>query len=308
MPNHVWNSVQASGSIADIEAFVAKAGTPHTTEFTGRRYQDENGEWKYDADAIEVIVDTDPFSFWNFIKPDEEILPVYFGHVKSEKPEGYEDWSMEEKFAHDLKFTGNNAYDWNIRNWGTKWDAYDQNFDGVTTDEATGKASVSYSFNTAWSIPEPVFRAICEQHPELSFSFESEEEQGWGANYESSLVDDPEDGEPTSALLLINEWDIPDSHAELVDRGRECRCEYDDEEEYWFDDCPRPEQEFTVVVEQTFVVKAASAEKAWELAEEHLNKPTENLPEEIEQADEYSLFVKNADTGERLYPTLEGGE
>lgn len=308
MPNHVWNNVQASGSIADIEAFVAKAGKPHTTEFKGGQVQDAEGKWSYDREAIIVQEDNDPFSFWNFVKPDDEILPVYFGHIEAEKPEGYEGWSMEEKLAHDLKFTGNNSYDWNVRNWGTKWDAYDQNFDGVSKDEATGKASVSYSFNTAWGIPEPIFRAICEQHPELSFSFESEEEQGWGATYESSLVDDPEDGEPTSGLLLTSEWEIPDSHADLVGRGRECRCEYDDEEEYWFDDCPRPEQEYTVVVEQTFVVKAANAEKAWELAEEHLNKPIENLPEGVEQADEYSLFVKNPDTGERLYPTLEGGE
>jgi hypothetical protein len=308
MPNHVWNSIGVSGAIADIEAFVAKAGKPHITEFKGKRYQDETGAWKYDPEIIDTHEDTDPFSFWNFIKPDDEILPVYFGHEKSEKPEGYEGWDFAEKMAHDLKFTGNNAYDWNVRNWGTKWDAYDQTFDGVTTDEAIGKASATYSFNTAWSIPVPVFEALCEQHPELSFSFESEEEQGWGATYESSAVDDPEDGEPTSALLLISEWDIPESHAELVARGRECHCEYDDDEDSWYDDCPREERVFTVVVEQTFVVKATDAEKAWELAEEHLNKPIENLPEGVEQSDEYSLFVKNPETGERLYPTLGGGE
>lgn len=308
MPNHVWNNLQASGTIADIQAFVAKAGKSHTTEFKGKRFQDAEGNWQYDPEMIDTQEDTDPFSFWNFIRPEDEILPVYFGHVKADKPEGYEEWSMEEKFAHDLKFTGNNAYDWNVRNWGTKWDAYDQNADEPFIDEKAGTASVSFSFNTAWSIPEPVFKAVCEQHPELSFSFESEEEQGWGATFASSEVDGAEDGEPTSTLIMLDEWDIPESHADLVSRGRDCRCEYDDDEDSWYDDCPRAESVFTVVVQQTYTVTAQNAEAAWELADEKFGALVLDLGEQIEATDEGFMFVKDSNSGERLYPTLGGGE
>lgn len=311
MPNWVFNNLQASGSIADIQAFIEKAGKPHTTEFTGKRYQDKNGVWQYDADAIVVEENTDPFSFWNFVRPEESILPVYFGHEKVAKPEGYEDWTMDEKLTHDLKFTGNNSYDWNVRNWGTKWDACDVSADEPTIDEKAGLASVSFSFNTAWGIPEPVFQAIVQQHPELDFNFESEEEQGWGAEYTSSDGDDlDEDGKPMKSLIMTREWDIPDSHADYVERGNEdgCSCSYSDDEDDWYDDCPRVEKEFTVVVQQTYTVKATNAEAAWELADEKLGGVVLDLGENIEATDDGFMFVRDTNSGERLYPTLGGGE
>lgn len=295
MPNWVYSNVQASGSIADIQAFIDKAGKPHTTEFTGKRYQDENGEWKYDADAIVVEENTDPFSFWNFLAPPEEILPVYFGHEKAEKPEGYEAWSMEDKFAHDLKFTGNNSYDWNIRNWGTKWDACDQSVDDPTIDEKAGKASVSIYFSTAWSIPEPIFQAMCSQHPELEFDFSAEEEQGWGAEYKASTDDDGE-----RSLELVKEWDIPDCHQDYVDRDRDCwACESGDEDDL-YEDCPREETDFIVVVERRYIVKAQNAEKAWELAQDQLETLT---PEDLDVS-----WVIDENSGQRLFPVLEGSE
>lgn len=295
MPNWVYSNLQASGTIADIQAFLEKAGKPHTTEFTGKRYQDENGEWKYDADAIVVQEDTDPFSFWNFVRPEEEILPVYFGHEKSAKPEGYEAWSMEEKFAHDLKFTGNNSYDWNIRNWGTKWDACDQSVDEPFIDEKAGTASVSVSFSTAWSIPEPVLIAIVAQHPELEFSIESEEEQGWGAEYKASTDDSGE-----RSLELVREWDIPDCHQDYVDRDRDCwACESGDEDDL-YEDCPREETDFVVVVERRYIVKAQTAEKAWELAQDQLETLT---PEDLDVS-----WVIDENSGQRLFPVLEGSE
>lgn len=306
MPNWVYNNIQASGTIADIQAFLDKAGKPHTTEFTGKRFQDESGAWQYDADAIVVEEDTDPFSFWNFIRPDEEILPVYFGHIKADKPEGYEDWSMEDKFAHDLKFTGNNSYDWNVRNWGTKWDASDQSVDEPYIDEKSGKASVGISFSTAWGIPEPIFVAICEQHPELDFTFDCEEEQGWGATFESTKVEDAEEGEATSTLLMTDEWDIPSSHEDYAKRGRDCwACDSGDEEDL-YDDCPREAKEFAVVVSRTYFVSATNAEAAWEVVQEKLLDGEPELPEGFTIADEDNAFVKDAGTDERLFPIFEG--
>jgi len=149
---------------------------------------------------------------------------------------------------------------------------------------------------------------MVRQHPELDFDFESEEEQGWGAAYTSSDGDDvDENGVLTKSLILTREWDIPDSHQDYVDRGNEdgCNCQSDDDQEYWYEDCPRPEQNFAVVVQRTFIIKAENAEKAWELAEEKLSN-TPFTSEEIEQADEDFIFVKDLETNKQIFPDLTG--
>lgn len=51
-----------------------------------------------------------------------------------------------------------NWYDWNIKNWGTKWNASD-------SEEKGGKIT----FQTAWSPPVPVILATSKQFPKLEF-------------------------------------------------------------------------------------------------------------------------------------------
>lgn len=294
MPNWVSNWIGASGTEDDIRAFIEKAKKPYTAINKGKRYQDEaTGEWKYDPDVVWEQVVEEAFSFWNFIEPEDK--EAYHADPHGKKPDEYEGWSAEEKMAFDLRFTGNGWYDWNVRNWGTKWDASDSSVDEPTCD-GKGNASVSISFQTAWSIPEPIFTAMVQQHPTIDFDFESEEEQGWGAKYTSS---DGDEGE--RSLILTEEWDIPDSHADYVERGREdsCACAWQDEEEDWYDDCPRTEKDFYVVVTKTYKVRTHTAENAWELAQD--NDPDEQM-ELLE--DETYLFVKD-ENGERLYPTFD---
>lgn len=113
-----------------------------------------------------------------------------------------------------------NWYHWNIDSWGTKWDAQDVHVD---LDSAYA------SFTTAWSPPMPVFEAIIKQFPELSFTFSYEEEQGWGGELHAK------DG----VITYRTEWDIPESHADNVALGKECSCEYEDDDEYWYKDCPK---------------------------------------------------------------------
>jgi hypothetical protein len=291
IPNYVYNNLSVRGSKEDLIAFRDKAGKQHTTLFVGVRSKNEKGEWTYDETAIDEHINEEPLSFWNFVKPEDEILPIYFGHEKESKPEGYEGWTTEQKWAHDIKFSGNDAYNWNIRNWGTKWDAGDVSFDDRIEDETP---SLYYNFQTAWSIPEAVFQAMVEQHPTLEFSFYGEEEQGWGAEYKSSDADNGE-----RSLEVVREWDIPQSHQDYVDRDEveRCNCQADpDDTEYWYDDCPRGEQEFVVVVERRYIVKAESAEKAWDLAQEKFDELT---PEDLD-----SFRVVDENTGEHLFPML----
>lgn len=90
--------------------------------------------------------DTD-ISFLNFIKPEATEMA----------------WYIE---------TG--WYDWNISNWGCKWDA------GRVEILERSEGKMVYYFETPWSPPHLVFRAMAAQHPALDLLLEYEEEQGWG--------------------------------------------------------------------------------------------------------------------------------
>lgn len=183
MPNHVFNTLRVTGPLEALNAFKEK-----------------------------VKHDDDKFSYWNFKTPPQESIDSgeyhgTHGFVKGE----------------EVGRTPNNWYNFNTREWGTKWDAYD-----VYVETSAPKAFYA-QFSSAWSPPLPVFEAMTEQHPELEFDFSWEEEQGWG-------------GEGIGAggsFSVVKEWDIPNSHADHVELDKECYCESEDDEEYWFDDCPR---------------------------------------------------------------------
>lgn len=144
------------------------------------------------------------FSFWNAIAPTD--LEAYF--------------------------TGDTWYGWNIANWGVKWDA---KIDENSIDDldqyalADGTAGVTYRFDTAWGTPTEVFQALAKKYPHLAISIEFEEEQGWGGEYVA------EGGE----LSLVSEYDIPNSHADYAERGREdsCECSWGELDDM-YDDCP----------------------------------------------------------------------
>lgn len=265
MPNWVYNSVSISGTKEQVEAFYDKASAVHPETFdeaTGKVVYTENPE----------------FSFWNFIAPPKEA-------VESGEYFGTHGWSGGKA----LGDTPNNWYNFQSEKWGTKWDACDVYAE--TTYLKDGTAEISLSYNTAWSIPTPVMEAMVEQHPELTFHFSCEEEQGWGAEYSG------EDG----SLTLTDEWDIPSSHADYVARDNEdgCICSHYEDEDDWFDDCPRESKEFFVEITRTYKVIAKDAEQAWELA----NDTADGL--ELQQ-DETTCVVKDED-GRKLYPIAEDG-
>jgi Ferredoxin-like domain in Api92-like protein len=62
-------------------------------------------------------------------------------------------------------------YEWSIRHWGTKWNAY--HFRIIT------ERPLEFVFDTAWDFPEPVFKAIAEAFPNLTFRCSCFDE-GWG--------------------------------------------------------------------------------------------------------------------------------
>ena len=77
----------------------------------------------------------------------------------------------------------NNWYDWNIENWGTKWNSY--GYEGLDHANFDGD---KLEFLTAWSAPHPVIEKLATCYHELSFSHRwADEDLGYNvgeANYE----------------------------------------------------------------------------------------------------------------------------
>ena len=211
MPNHVYNTLKLTGNYDDLHILKKLLSMPQPIQLAEGR------------------LDFQDINFYSLISPDESIWEEYNGP----EPKGR---SLEES----LKFASNHWYDWNIRNWGTKWNAYDKVVCHNLDDESVDSYYITYEFNTAWSPPEGIMKALAKKIYELkldiSFHWTYEEEQGWGG-----VVENTSNGD----VVEIDSWDIPDSHAVMLSRKGECYCE---EYEPIFDDCPKDNK--TIIKEQ----------------------------------------------------------
>lgn len=203
MPNWVNNILTVTGDKEALDRFLEQAGQSYTRSYA--RIIHEEGTFR--TETHEETWEGD-FSFWNITKPSDDILDEYHSVADSKAP-------------------ANNWYAWNIDNWGTKWDA------DVSHAEREAGESWRVHFATAWSPPYPLLETAANQHPDLHFWLEWEEEQGFGAEVEFTAE---------AGAVESRTWDIPESHADYAKRDNEdgCHCAMDDNPEYWFYDCPRP--------------------------------------------------------------------
>ena len=163
MPNWVYNSLMIEGSAEDISAIKTQLNKPFT-----RQHENYNMETKQ-METKGYIFSNPVFSFWNIIKPDN--LEEYNKQDDFSKP-----------IAERLKFEGDNWYDWNVRNWGTKWDVAVSHNEEYPETELVEEWSdrLVYSFNTAWSPPVSALAELSAQYPNVVMTHSYEEETGWG--------------------------------------------------------------------------------------------------------------------------------
>lgn len=165
----------------------------------GAEYWKGRSTYEDGKHEVKPCLVSEPFSFWNVVRPEGEDLVKY---EESLGASGCPFW-----------------YDWNCDNWGTKWDACRANREEYPH-------GVAYTFDTAWSPPLPMLVKLSEQFPGLHLTLEWEEEQGFGGTFEF------DNGEASET----DAYDVPSSHAEYVERGKECYCEGWGEPQ--FTDCP----------------------------------------------------------------------
>jgi Ferredoxin-like domain in Api92-like protein len=66
-------------------------------------------------------------------------------------------------------------YNWNVKNWGTKWDLGDETYFECRKND-DGNSTALYTFETAWAPPESWLSMIAEMYPQLSIKLEYVEE------------------------------------------------------------------------------------------------------------------------------------
>lgn len=160
MPNHIQNIVKIKGNKEDIakcanhiikeEVFSFKNIIPRPTDL-------EIEKSSYVDEGITLINGTEEqkervitkFKRWaneerpleTIIKKSKELGRKALDH---QKMYGFTDW-----------------YDWDIENWGTKWDAYEVDYN-VTEN------TINLNFQTAWNTPYPIFEELSRMFPNIS--------------------------------------------------------------------------------------------------------------------------------------------
>ena len=158
MPNHVANIVTLTGSEESIRNLVEFVRSDEQIfDFNKIIPMPETFE-KYDttnhADGRQMTVGK-PLNWSGGPAVTEELIEEYKRATKEQMDKyGVVGW-----------------YDWRRKYWGTKWNAYDIEFNG--RDE--------FTFNTAWCAPEPVIRALSKMFPAVLIRFVYADED-WGNN------------------------------------------------------------------------------------------------------------------------------
>lgn len=181
MPNWCYNYLDISGDetlIADIKRQLNKP------------FAKDHDSWNPATGQMEVSQTT--YS-----------SPVFaFHNIYNHRQDGISDEEYIKQPDHNmpleeaLMFKGNHWYDWNVRNWGTKWDVAVRDGEEYPDTELYEESTtvLGYKFNTAWSPPTEAITKLSEQYPSLEMNLSYEEETGWGGsiNFNNGIATEEE--------------------------------------------------------------------------------------------------------------------
>jgi hypothetical protein len=167
MPNWCYNSLSIEGSKEEISAIKTQLNKPFTIMHD--QWNMETGK----MELTETAYSNPVFAFHNIYNHTQ-------AGISDEEYIQQPDHSLPIEEA--MKFKGNHWYDFNVREWGTKWDVAVRDGEDYPETELMEESdtSLAYRFNTAWSPPLPAIEALSGQYPDVEFNLSYEEETGWG--------------------------------------------------------------------------------------------------------------------------------
>lgn len=206
MPNWVDNRLTITTDKDTAEKIKAQLSKPF-----------KRMETDYATDTRKEVLVEPVMSFLNIVAPPADKMDLY-DEVHGSRPN---------PVTGEMERTGDTEWNWynfNNREWGTKWDI---NAD-LQEVPAGNEITLIYTFNTAWSPPTPAIRVLSTQYPEVEMTLWYCEEQGFGG--EELFLD--------GSAETLDEWDIPNSHDEAVKVFGECYCaQADDPSDLPYTDC-----------------------------------------------------------------------
>lgn len=180
MPNHVMNKVTITGPKADRDALKALMqsvdddGKPYCFDFNKvvpmpPELQIEDGSNTSTGEALVLHLkhnnsdELEAMLNWPWVKQKGiRTVDELVEHFRSDKDEWAKCITLgEAAIANKAKHGCRTWYDWSIKHWGTKWNAYGD------PDVEEGDNELVYTFQTAWGSPEAIFHAIHQKFPKL---------------------------------------------------------------------------------------------------------------------------------------------
>lgn len=158
MPNWCSNELHIFGEPEEIKHFMeANKGLPAKYEL--KKWEIEHG----------YTYPTEPrFCFNALVPTPQEVLSFgYDGHNKRAK--------IIEEQGEDAAKGLIDGYNWNIANWGTKWDIYSDNLSLENCGWEEGLTEFILGFDTAWSPPIMWLATVAPIFPKLRFEMHYEE-------------------------------------------------------------------------------------------------------------------------------------
>jgi len=174
MPNWVYNGLTIEGNPDQVKSLIKQMNKPFVYSVQS------NGDLSFDIKQRKYV--NPIFAFHNIYS--------YVDHgVSDTEYHGQPPSSADSSFADWIKFETNDWYNFNNREWGTKWDvavAEDDKYPDTTMEDYENAENhvVHYNFNTAWSRPLGAISKLSAQYPTLLFTLSYEEETGWGGEME----------------------------------------------------------------------------------------------------------------------------
>jgi hypothetical protein len=174
MPNWVFNGLTVEGNPDSVKSMMNQLNKP---------FKQMHDSWNMESGQMEkknTLYPNPIFAFHNIYSYlDDNVTEEAYLSQPAPNPDMV-DWHL---------FKGNDWYNWNVRNWGTKWDvavSSEDKYPDTNMEEAENGENyvVHYNFNTAWSRPLPALEKLSAQYPDLLFTLSYEEETGWGGEME----------------------------------------------------------------------------------------------------------------------------
>ena len=207
MPNWVFNTLTIQGPKEQVDSIKDRLNKPYKKTFENWNMESQKMEFK------EYEFSNPVFAFHNIYNHIEDGVSDEIYHKQPNHALPIEEAMM---------FKGNSWYDWNVRNWGTKWDVAvhnDDKYPDTVLHEHKSEGEdqwLVYGFQTAWSPPVPAMEKLSALVPNCVLTLSFEEETGWGGEIEFV------NGEITAE----------------TEYGNKCRdCDSDDTMEYCENDC-----------------------------------------------------------------------